>query len=401
MQSFAIPQHPVATTDKSFADLGLSEPVLRVVREIGFLHPTPIQAAVIPSVLSGRDLIGLAATGSGKTAAFCLPLAERLFHGRGLRGLILSPTRELALQTKAFLDLFGRDHQLDTACLIGGVRMGPQFEALRRGPDIVVATPGRLLDHLSRRTIRLDSIEELVLDEADHMFDLGFMPQVQDILAELPAVRQTLLFSATMPPPIERLAQRILKDPVRVDILPEGGAATGLTHRVYMVAPEDRKACLIALVHMNLGRTLVFIRRRSDAEWLTQLLEKEGHKVGRIHADLTQAQRVHELESFRAGRTRILVATGVAGRGLDIPTIEHVIHFDLPERVEDYIHRAGRTARGAMEGLVSSIATWQDKPTIKEIEKTLGLEIPRCTVPGVEPWVELKPKPTVRRRMLR
>src|SRR6185295_1980921 len=401
MQSFAIPQHPVATTDKSFADLGLSEPVLRVVREIGFLHPTPIQAAVIPSVLSGRDLIGLAATGSGKTAAFCLPLAERLFHGRGLRGLILSPTRELALQTKAFLDLFGRDHQLDTACLIGGVRMGPQFEALRRGPDIVVATPGRLLDHLSRRTIRLDSIEELVLDEADHMFDLGFMPQVQGILAELPAVRQTLLFSATMPPPIERLAQRILKDPVRVDILPEGGAATGLTHRVYMVAPEDRKACLIALVHMNLGRTLVFIRRRSDAEWLTQLLEKEGHKVGRIHADLTQAQRVHELESFRAGRTRILVATGVAGRGLDIPTIEHVIHFDLPERVEDYIHRAGRTARGAMEGLVSSIATWQDKPTIKEIEKTLGLEIPRCTVPGVEPWVELKPKPTVRRRMLR
>src|SRR5262245_8644346 len=315
MQSLAIPQHPVATTDKPFSSLGLSPPILEVVARVGFEHPTPIQAAVIPHALAGRDLIGLAATGSGKTAAFSLPLAERLFHGRGLRGLILSPTRELALQTKAFLDLFGERHHLDTACLIGGVRMGPQFEALRRGPDLVVATPGRLLDHLERRTIRLDAVEELVLDEADHMLDLGFLPQVQDVLAMLPTERHTMLFSATMPPPIERLANRFLKDPLRIDVLPEGGAATGLTHRMYLVAPEDKKACLLALLHQNLGRTLIFIRRKSDAEWLTAVLEREGHQVGRIHADLTQAQRVHELRRFREGKTRILVATGVAGRG--------------------------------------------------------------------------------------
>ncbi len=401
MQSFAIPQHPVATTDKSFASLGLSAPILQVVDSIGFQHPTPIQSEVIPIALSGRDLIGLAATGSGKTAAFSLPLAERLFHGRGLRGLILSPTRELALQTKAFLDLFGHDRQLDTACLIGGVRMGPQFDALKRGPDVVVATPGRLLDHVERRTLKLDAIEELVLDEADHMLDLGFLPQVQEILALLPRERHTMLFSATMPPPIERLTKLFLKDPARVDILPEGGAATGLTHRLYMVNDQDKKACLHALLHLNLGRTLIFIRRKSDAEWLTAVLEREGFNVGRIHADLTQAQRVHELRNFREGKTRILVATGVAGRGIDIPEIEHVIHFDLPEKVDDYIHRAGRTGRGALTGLVSSIVTWQDIPTIREVEGVLGFEIPRCTVPGVEPWVELKPKTTIRRRLLR
>lgn len=401
MQSFAIPQHPVATTDKPFSSLGLSPPILKVIEQIGFQYPTPIQSEVIPLALSGRDLIGLAATGSGKTAAFSLPLAERLSHGKGLRGLILSPTRELALQTKAFMDLFGQDRHLDTACLIGGVRMGPQFEALKRGPDVVVATPGRLLDHIERRTLKLDAIEELVLDEADHMLDLGFLPQVQEILSLLPKQRHTMLFSATMPPPIERLTKMFLSDPLRVDILPEGGAATGLTHRLYMVADEDKKKCLYELLHMNLGRTLIFIRRKSDAEWLTTVLEREGFSVGRIHADLTQAQRVHELKNFRDGKTRILVATGVAGRGIDIPEIEHVIHFDLPEKVDDYIHRAGRTGRGAMTGLVSSIVTWQDKPTIKEVEAVLGFEIPRCTLPGVEPWVELKPKPTIRRRMLR
>ncbi|MEP7013646.1 MAG: DEAD/DEAH box helicase [Acidobacteriota bacterium] len=401
MQSFAIPQHPVATTDKPFSSLGLSPPILKIIEQIGFQYPTPIQSEVIPLALAGRDLIGLAATGSGKTAAFSLPLAERLSHGKGLRGLILSPTRELALQTKAFMDLFGQDRHLDTACLIGGVRMGPQFEALKRGPDVVVATPGRLLDHIERRTLKLDAIEELVLDEADHMLDLGFLPQVQEILSLLPKERHTMLFSATMPPPIERLTKMFLSDPLRVDILPEGGAATGLTHRLYMVADEDKKACLHALLHVNLGRTLIFIRRKSDAEWLTSVLEREGFSVGRIHADLTQGQRVLELKSFREGKTRILVATGVAGRGIDIPEIEHVIHFDLPEKVDDYIHRAGRTGRGAMLGLVSSIVTWQDKPTIKEVEGVLGFEIPRCTLPGVEPWVELKPKTTIRRRMLR
>ncbi len=391
MQTVAIPQHPVATTDKSFAALGLSEPILRLVREIGFEHPTPIQAEVIPTALAGRDLVGLAETGSGKTAAFALPLAERLTHGQGLRGLILSPTREIALQTKAFLDLFGGDHHLKTVCLIGGVKMGPQIHGLRKRPDIVVATPGRLFDHLERGNVRLNEIEVLVLDEADHMLDLGFLPQVQRILDELPERRQTLMFSATMPPIIERLAQRFMHDPVRVDITPEGKAAQGISHRVYLVDPENKKALILALLRQELGSTLVFIRRKSDAEWLSGVLEREGHPVERIHSDLSQGQRVQALQGFREGEHRILVATDIAARGIDVPQISHIINFDMPETVDDYIHRAGRTARGTAAGLVSSIATWLDKPIIKDIEQTIGQDLPRCTIPGVAPYVEHRP----------
>ena len=391
MQTVAIPQHPVQTTDKPFSELGLSETILRLVERIGFVHPTPIQAAVIPVALAGRDLVGLAETGSGKTAAFVLPLAERLTHGQGLRGLILSPTREIALQTKAFLDLFGGDHHLKTVCLIGGVKMGPQIHGLRKRPDIVVATPGRLFDHLERGNVRLDEIQALVLDEADHMLDLGFLPQVQRILQEVPDARQTLMFSATMPPLIERLAQRFMRDPVRIDITPEGKAAQGISHRVYLVDPENKKALIFALLNLELGSTLVFIRRKSDAEWLSGVLEREGHPVERIHSDLSQGQRVQALQGFREGEHRILVATDIAARGIDVPQISHIINFDMPENVEDYIHRAGRTARGSAAGLVSSIATWMDKPILKDIEQTLGIELPRCTVPGVPPYVEHRP----------
>src|SRR5437870_10928197 len=221
----AIPQHPVSITDKPFDSLGLSAAVLGVVREIGFEHPTPIQAAVIPVALTGKDVIGLAQTGSGKTAAFVLPLAERLTHGRGVRGLILSPTREIALQTKAFLDLFGQHHQLKTACLIGGVKIRPQTDALRAEPDIVVATPGRLLDHVRQRHVALDSIEVLVLDEADHMLDLGFLPQMREVLRLLPRQRQTMMFSATMPDSIEMIAREFMRQPVMIDIAPKGAAA--------------------------------------------------------------------------------------------------------------------------------------------------------------------------------
>ncbi|MGH9419482.1 MAG: DEAD/DEAH box helicase, partial [Thermoanaerobaculia bacterium] len=216
MFSGAIPQHPVSTTGQSFSTLGLSEPILDIVTKIGFEHPTAIQAAVIPLALEGRDVIGLAQTGSGKTAAFCLPVAERLTHGRGVRGLILSPTREIALQTKAFLDVFGVNHELNTACVIGGVKMHPQTEALRREPDIIVATPGRLLDHVRQRHVKLDAIEELVLDEADHMLDLGFLPQMREILRLLSRQRRTMMFSATMPDSIEMIAKEFMRDPVRI-----------------------------------------------------------------------------------------------------------------------------------------------------------------------------------------
>lgn len=395
----AIPQHPVATTHQDFRSLGLSEPILKSVERIGFTHPTPIQAAVIPPALAGHDIIGLAQTGSGKTAAFCLPLAERLTHGRGVRGLILSPTREIALQTQAFLEVFGQDHDLETVCLIGGVAMGPQIQGLRGEPDVVVATPGRLLDHLRRRNLKLDRLQELVFDEADHMLDLGFMPQIQEVLEFLPAKRRTMMFSATMPEAIERLARRLMAEPVRVDILPEGRAAEGISHRLYLVGVDDKKACLLALLHQELGSTLVFIRRKVDAEWLCRVLGNEGHPVERIHSDLSQGQRTDALQGFREGEHRILVATDIAARGLDIPRIQHIINFDLPETVEDYIHRAGRTARGKLLGTVSSIATWQDKMMIRDIEEALGKEIPRCTLPGVEPWEEMKTRPRGRHRL--
>ncbi len=392
MQTLAIPQHPVETTDQTFESLGLSPPILRCVRLVGFEHPTPIQAAVIPAAMSGRDLIGLAETGSGKTAAFTIPIADRLAREPKTRGLILSPTREIALQTQAFLDRFGGEYGLRTVCLIGGVKMGPQLQGLRRRPHIIVATPGRLLDHLEQGTARLDQTHVLVLDEADHMLDMGFMPQVNRILQQLPRERQTLMFSATMPPPIERLTQQFMVEPTRVDITPEGKAAAGISHRLYMVEPENKKACLLALLHQELGSTLVFIRRKTDAEWLCGVLEREGHPVERIHSDLSQGQRVQALQGFRQGEHRILVATDIAARGLDIPRVGHIVNFDVPETVEDYIHRAGRTARGSATGIVSTIGTWVDKMIVKEIESTLGQELPRCTVPGVLPYVEMKPR---------
>ena len=395
----AIPQHPVETTDKNFDQLGLSAAIVDVVKNIGFEHPTPIQAAVIPTALEGRDLIGLAQTGSGKTAAFALPIAERLTHGRGVRGLILSPTREIALQTKAFLDLFGAEHNLATACLIGGVRMRPQTEALQKQPDVIVATPGRLLDHVRQRHIALDAIEQLVLDEGDHMLDLGFLPQIREILRRLPRNRQTMMFSATMPDSIEMIAREFMRDPVRIDITPKG-AATGITHRLYLVRPEDKRNALIALLNEELGSTLVFARRKIDAEWLYHVLERKGHPVLRIHSDRSQGKRVQALEGFRAGSHRILVATDIAGRGIDVPGIEHVINFDIPEAVEDYVHRAGRTARGALQGIVSTIATWQDVPMVRKIEETLGEKLPRCTVPGIEPWEEME-RPAARRTRTR
>lgn len=400
MPTLDIPQHPVPMTDNTFSALGLSPEIVATIQKIGFVHPTPIQNAVIPIALQGRDVIGLAQTGSGKTAAFALPMAERLVHGRGVRGLILSPTREIALQTKAFLDLFGKHHQLTTACVIGGVKMKPQFDALRDQPDIIVATPGRLLDHVKRRSVSLEKIEVLVLDEADHMLDLGFLPQMRDILKRLPRERQSMMFSATMPDSIEMIARDFMGTPERVDIMPVGQAAEGITHRLYVVKLEDKRAALVALLNQELGSTLVFTRRKIDAEWLYSVLERKGHPVARIHADQSQNTRVSSLKTFREGQHRILVATDIAGRGIDIPGIEHVINFDIPENVEDYVHRAGRTARGEALGIVSTICTWQDLPMVKKIEETLGEKIPRCAVAGVEAWTESEKKPSRERRRL-
>ena len=285
--------------------------------------------------------------------------------------------------------------------MIGGVRMGPQIDGFRRDADILVATPGRLADHMRRGNVRLDKIEELVLDEADHMLDLGFLPQIKEILEQVPDDRRTLMFSATMPPPIERLAQIFMKDPVRCDIRPKGQIATGIEHRLYLVKDDDhRKDCLFALLREIEGSTLVFARRKLYTEWLARQIELADFPVARIHSDRSQAQRVEALRAFREGKVRILVATDVAARGIDVPLIQHVINFGPPEQVEDYVHRAGRTARGSAAGIVSTIGTWQDKMMVREIELDLGIELPRCTVAGVEPYVELPKRRTIRRRRL-
>jgi superfamily II DNA/RNA helicase len=398
----AVPQDPNAT-DVSFSDLGLSDPIVQSLAEMEFEHPTPIQAQGVPLALAGKDIIGLAQTGSGKTAAFGLPMAEKLQHGQGIRGLILAPTREIAMQTKGFLDVVGRDHQLEMVILIGGVPIGPQIDTLKKHPDIIVATPGRLWDHCQRRTLKLDKIEMLVLDEADHMLDLGFLPQIQRILQVLPKEHQTLMFSATMPPSIDNLVQRFMQDPELIDLRPAKRMATGIEHRLYMVSPADKRACMMALADEEEGSMLVFLRRKVDTEWLYRHLKNAGHSVERIHSDRSQAQRVAALNNLRNSKHRILLATNIAARGIDIPVIEHIVNYSMPDTLEDYVHRAGRTARGAMQGTVSTIGTWQDREVIRQVEKTIGGPLPRCEAKGVEPYKELKKtirgREKLRRRM--
>lgn len=403
MEGHGIPQDPAQLTDRTFLDLGLSESVVRRLRALKFIAPTRIQAEVIPAALAGVDIVGLAETGSGKTAAFGLPLVEK-HAGKGqLKGLILCPTREIALQTETFLGGFRESAGLRAVCLIGGVKIGPQIDRLKKRPDVVVATPGRLLDHLERRTVSLKNLQSLVMDEADHMLDLGFLPQIQAVLKAVPRERQTLMFSATLPAAIERLAQRFMKDPKMVDLRPEG-AADGITHELYMVDDKNKKPCLLALAKEEKGSVLVFIRRKMDADWACRQLELEGHPVVRIHSGRSQSQRVAALQGFRRGEHKVLVATDIAARGLDIPRIGHIVNFDTPQTVEDYIHRAGRTARGSAKGVVSTIATWQDKAMLREIEAALGQELPRCVAAGVEPYQELNPgrggRNRRRRRML-
>jgi len=397
MAEVSLPQHPVPESDRDFDELGLVPELRPAVAEMGWPHPTPIQAAVIPAALDGRDVVGLAETGSGKTAAFALPMVQRLERGQGITGLILSPTREITLQTKAFLDYFGASRHLRSVCLIGGLNIRHQMDELKKNPDIVVATPGRLLDHAERGTVRLDRVRELVLDEADHMLDLGFLPQILKVLRQVPSERHTMMFSATMPREVERITKQFLTEPVRVDITPPGRTAEGITHRLYLVDIDNKKPCILSLLNNELGATLVFVRRRSDAEWLYKALKREGHPVERLHADLSQKERLKALSGFREGHLRILVATDVAARGIDVPAIRHVVNYDIPETVEDYVHRAGRTARGSLTGLVSTIATWMEKEMIRDIERAIEQPLPRCVTPGVEPYVEMKPRRRMRR----
>jgi ATP-dependent RNA helicase RhlE len=366
---------------KSFADLGLSPKALQALERAGFEHPTPIQAQAIPPALAGKDVIGTAATGTGKTAAFVLPILERLAGRTGTRALVLAPTRELALQIGEEVDRFGRGRHARGAVVIGGVGMGQQSAAFKERREIVVATPGRLVDHLAHGTARLDEIEILVLDEADRMLDMGFKPQLTRVLAKLPRARQTLLFSATMGAEVAEFARAHLKDPVRVEVVRSGTTAARAVQHVFLASQEEKLPLLLALLEADALSTLVFTRTKRRADKVWKAIDRAGHKTARIHADRSQGQRRMALEGFKDGQYRVLVATDIAARGIDVAEIGHVVNFDLPHVAEDYVHRVGRTARAAASGRASSFASPEEHDLLRGIERLTRVELPRAEVP--------------------
>jgi len=372
-------EHHLST--KSFADLNLSAEALRALESAGFEHPTPIQAQAIPPALLGRDVIGTAATGTGKTAAFLLPIIDRLAGKTGTRALILAPTRELALQIGEELERFGRGREVRGTVIIGGVGMGAQTEALRHRPDVVIATPGRLVDHLQQKTANLDRVEVLVLDEADRMLDMGFKPQLDRILMRVPKKRQTLLFSATMAGEVADFARAHLADPVRVEVQRSGTTAARAEQQVFLAGQDEKVALLLALLARDDVTTLVFTRTKRRADRVWKSIGRAGHKVARIHADRSQAQRRMALDGFKDGTYRVLIATDIAARGIDVQEIGHVVNFDLPHVPEDYVHRIGRTARAAASGRASTFTSPEEGALLTAIEKLTRAAIPRADVP--------------------
>ena len=376
--------HPDAPT--SFAELRLAPELLRAVEDAGYTTPTPIQARAIPLILNGRDIMGLAQTGTGKTAAFTLPIVQRLLGGpRRARALILTPTRELAVQVKETFARYATHSGLEIAVVYGGVPLGPQEQALRAGVDVIVATPGRLLDHMERQNVAFDDLEVLVLDEADRMLDMGFAPQLNRIVADIPKYRQTLLFSATMPPEVEALARKYLRKPIVVQVGIRTQAASTVTHAVYPV-PRDRKSALLVelLRKSELDSVLVFTRTKHGADKVVRNLDREGIASLAMHADKSQGQRTDALDQFKKGTIRVLVATDIAQRGLDIAGISHVINYDVPAQAEDYVHRIGRTGRAAATGDAFTFMAADEISMVRLIERTLGTPIPRISVPGYD-----------------
>ena len=365
---------------RSFNEMHLSAPMLDAIARAGYTSPTPIQARAIGIALEGKDLIGCAQTGTGKTAAFAIPIIERLCASRpgaGARALVLAPTRELALQIAEHFAMLGAARGLRTVTLIGGEPMGPQLAGLARRPDVIVATPGRLFDHLERRSATLSSVRIVVLDEADRMLDMGFAPQVERILAVTPLDRQTLCFSATMPEEVERLVRKHLSRPERVEVGTVAKPVAAVTQRLYATDNREKMPLLLQLLGEERGQTLVFTRTKHRADRLARAVAAAGHRVTRLHADRTMSQRREALDGFRAGRYRILVATDIAARGIDVPEIAHVVNFDLPHTPEDYIHRIGRTARAEATGQATSFAVPEERDQLRAIERHLGHPVPR------------------------
>jgi ATP-dependent RNA helicase RhlE len=365
-------------TNPTFSTLGVAEPLLRALAAENYLEPTPIQAQAIPLILAGRDVLGLAQTGTGKTAAFGLPLLQRLAQNRvppgphAVRALILAPTRELAIQIDESLRSYGRHLNLRHAVILGGINQSRQVLAMRHGVDVLVATPGRLLDLIKQKHVQLGGASTLVIDEADRMFDMGFIRDVRRIVAYLPRQRQSMLFSATMPGDVVHLVAEILHDPARVDISPKKVAADRVEHRVYFVDMKDKRALLQDLLRdAAMSRVIVFTRTKHGANKVADLLGKVGHRAEAIHGNKSQNARQRALEEFRNGRARILVATDIAARGIDIDDVSHVVNFELPEVAESYVHRIGRTARAGSGGIAISFCDSEERDSLKQIERLL------------------------------
>ena len=365
---------------KTFADLGLSPKVQAAVMAAGYVNPTPIQAAAIPVALTGRDVLGIAQTGTGKTASFVLPMITRLEAGRARarmpRSLILAPTRELAAQVAQSFEKYGVNHKLSLALLIGGVSMDDQVKKLDRGVDVLIATPGRLLDHFGRGRVMLMGVEILVIDEADRMLDMGFIPDIEKICKLLPPRRQTLFFSATMPPEITRLVDQFLRDPTRIEVAKPATTAKTITQRfVYCQNGEDwaKRETLRELIRDgNVKNAIIFCNRKRDVAVLFKSLSKHGFNAGELHGDMDQTSRTETLDKFRNGEIMLLAASDVAARGLDIPDVSHVFNFDLPWAADDYVHRIGRTGRAGREGYSASLVSPDDLKFVADIEKVTG-----------------------------
>ena len=368
-----------------FADLGLSDELLQSVIDAGYDEPTPIQAQCIPSVLMMRDIIGIAQTGTGKTAGFVLPMIDILAHGRRRalmpRSLILEPTRELAAQVAENFEKYGKNHDLKMALLIGGVQMGDQVKALSDGVDVLIATPGRLMDLFERGKILLTGCELLVIDEADRMLDMGFIPDIETICAKLPTTRQTLLFSATMPPPIKKLADKFLSNPKSIEVARPASANINIAqYKVRVPARDKRKALRQLLVQENVSTAIVFANRKTTVRDLAKSLKQNGFSVGEIHGDMDQPARVAELQRFKDGVVTILCASDVAARGIDVKGVSHVFNFDAPWHPDDYVHRIGRTGRGGATGRAITLYSDEDAEAIGNVEKLTGMAIPEMTI---------------------
>jgi ATP-dependent RNA helicase RhlE len=376
----------------TFQELGLCPPLLKALAGEGYTTPTPIQTQAIPHVLAGHDVLGIAQTGTGKTAAFALPILQRLGADRrplqrgACRALVLSPTRELASQIAESFRVYGRNMGLRVALVFGGVPKARQTRTLSTGVDVLVATPGRLIDHMQDRTIRLDQVEVLVLDEADHMLDLGFIVPIRRIARDIPAQRQTLFFSATMPKEISQLAGGMLHQPVNVSVIAEATTVERVDQRVLFVEASRKRPVLFDLLRGEAsGRTLVFTRTKHGADRVVQYLEQNGLPAVAIHGNKRQGQRERALAAFRSGDSRVLVATDIAARGIDVEGIAHVINFDLPNVPESYVHRIGRTARAGASGTAISLCGGDERPFLRDIEKLIRARVPVMGAPGALP----------------